>query len=168
MKLDAATGNVSIATDFLSIVLPQYLLTFQAEYVTLSREISIFRGLTTIWAIRLPGTSYFRTESYCFLFFSLTRVAVYNSVDRVLSSRISLFLLGKLKWINLLLSSVTNSYPLSSSCCRSFWVLKWRRVNLMALNVYNLWLKWSTPLKCRLLSHPFSPKRGHVTKKYVK
>ena len=113
MKLDAATGNVSIATDVLSIVFPQYLLSFQAEYVVLSREISIFRGQTAIWAIWLPGTSYFRSESYGFLFSSLSRIAVYNSDDRVRSSRISFFLFGKLRWLNLLLSSVTNSSILS-------------------------------------------------------
>ena len=56
-------------------------------------------------------------------------------------------LIRKVKMIKLTFElSNKLKYPLSSSCCRSFWVLKWRRVNLMALNVYNLWLKWSTPL----------------------
>ena len=40
--------NVSIATNVPSIEFPQYLLSFQAEYVILSREIFIFRGLTAI------------------------------------------------------------------------------------------------------------------------
>ena len=146
MKLDAATGNVSIATDVLSIVFPQYLLSFQAEYVILSREISIFRGLTAIWAIRLPGTSYFRSA----ILFSLLQFVQGCRLQQCRSSpfftNISL-LIRKVKMIKLTFElSSKLKYPLSSSCCRSFWVLKWRRVNLMALNVYNLWLKWSTPL----------------------
>ena len=64
VKQDAApTGNVAIATEVRSTKFPQYLLSFQAEYVILRREISICRRSTAFWTTQLSETRNFRSES---------------------------------------------------------------------------------------------------------
>ena len=102
MKEDAAAGNVAItidSTEVRSSEFHQYLLSFRAEYVITSREISICCGPTAICALQPLGTSFFVLSHI--LCFCSSRVAVHNSVDRIRSSRMISPLIYKFKMIKL-------------------------------------------------------------------